>query len=144
MRPPTPLASCLRANGREDPRYIFSLLTRARGNALVAAGWAARTFAYQVSGEYAMIMAAAGNGWLDGEKAMMESLMAFKRAGANGMLTYFAPRVVGPTPILDRRVGIIVELGTCREPVPPTNDPRECRWRCTFASALPSPSWRAG
>jgi porphobilinogen synthase len=51
------------------------------------------TFAYQVSGEYAMIMAAAGNGWLDGDKAMMESLMAFKRAGADGVLTYFAPRV---------------------------------------------------
>jgi porphobilinogen synthase len=51
------------------------------------------TFAYQVSGEYAMIMAAAGNGWLDGEKAMMESLTAFKRAGADGVLTYFAPRV---------------------------------------------------
>jgi porphobilinogen synthase len=51
------------------------------------------TFAYQVSGEYAMIMAAARNGWLDGDKAMMESLMAFKRAGADGVLTYFAPRV---------------------------------------------------
>lgn len=51
------------------------------------------TFAYQVSGEYAMILAAAGNGWLDGEKAMIESLIAFKRAGADGMLTYFAPRV---------------------------------------------------
>lgn len=51
------------------------------------------TFAYQVSGEYAMIMAAAQNGWLDGEKAMMESLIAFKRAGADGVLTYFAPRV---------------------------------------------------
>ena len=51
------------------------------------------TFAYQVSGEYAMIKAAARNGWLDGEKAMMESLMAFKRAGADGILTYFAPRV---------------------------------------------------
>jgi porphobilinogen synthase len=50
------------------------------------------TFAYQVSGEYAMIMAAASNGWLDGEKAMMESLIAFKRAGADGILTYFAPR----------------------------------------------------
>ncbi len=48
------------------------------------------TFAYQVSGEYAMIMAAAGNGWLDGDKAMMESLIAFKRAGADGVLTYFA------------------------------------------------------
>jgi len=51
------------------------------------------TFAYQVSGEYAMIMAAAGNGWLDGEKAMAESLIAFKRAGADGVLTYFAPRI---------------------------------------------------
>jgi porphobilinogen synthase len=49
------------------------------------------TFAYQVSGEYAMITAAARNGWLDGERAMMESLLAFKRAGANGVLTYFAP-----------------------------------------------------
>ncbi|BAT60584.1 delta-aminolevulinic acid dehydratase [Variibacter gotjawalensis] len=51
------------------------------------------TFAYQVSGEYAMIMAAANNGWLDGEKAMLESLLAFKRAGADGILTYFAARV---------------------------------------------------
>src|SRR6202041_1474660 len=51
------------------------------------------TFAYQVSGEYAMIMAAAGNGWLDGDKAMIESLIAFKRAGADGVLTYFAARV---------------------------------------------------
>ena len=53
------------------------------------------TFAYQVSGEYAMIMAAAQNGWLDGERAMWESLMAFKRAGADGVLTYFAPRGAG-------------------------------------------------
>jgi porphobilinogen synthase len=52
----------------------------------------APTFAYQVSGEYSMIMAAAQNGWLDGDKAMMESLIAFKRAGADGVLTYFAPR----------------------------------------------------
>jgi porphobilinogen synthase len=51
------------------------------------------TFAYQVSGEYAMIMAAAQNGWLDGDKAMLESLTAFKRAGADGVLTYFAARV---------------------------------------------------
>ncbi len=51
------------------------------------------TFAYQVSGEYAMIMAAAQNGWLDGDKAMIESLLAFKRAGADGILTYFAPKV---------------------------------------------------
>jgi porphobilinogen synthase len=48
------------------------------------------TFVYQVSGEYAMIAAASNNGWIDGERAMMESLLAFKRAGANGILTYFA------------------------------------------------------
>jgi porphobilinogen synthase len=51
------------------------------------------TFAYQVSGEYAMIMAAAGNGWLDGDRAMTESLVAFKRAGADGVLTYFAIKI---------------------------------------------------
>jgi len=50
-------------------------------------------FAYQVSGEYTMIKAAAANGWLDGERAMMESLLAFKRAGCDGVLTYFAPEV---------------------------------------------------
>src|SRR6201991_2504149 len=50
------------------------------------------TFAYQVSGEYAMIAAAASNGWIDGERAMMESLLAFKRAGADGVLTYIAPQ----------------------------------------------------
>jgi porphobilinogen synthase len=60
---------------------------------LVKDAFAVPTFAYQVSGEYAMIMAAAGNGWLDGDKAMMESLTAFKRAGADGILSYFAPRV---------------------------------------------------
>jgi len=48
------------------------------------------TFAYQVSGEYAMIMAAVRNGWLEHERAMLESLLGFKRAGANGVLTYFA------------------------------------------------------
>jgi porphobilinogen synthase len=51
------------------------------------------TFAYQVSGEYSMIQAAGANGWIDGEKAMLESLLAFKRAGCDGILTYFAPRV---------------------------------------------------
>ena len=58
------------------------------------------TFAYQVSGEYAMIEAAARNGWIDGERAMMESLIAFKRAGADGILTYFAPRVAERLPAL--------------------------------------------
>jgi len=48
------------------------------------------TFAYQVSGEYAMIKAAAQNGWLDHDKTMMEAMLAFKRAGADGVLTYFA------------------------------------------------------
>jgi porphobilinogen synthase len=48
------------------------------------------TFVYQVSGEYAMLKAAAQNGWLDGEASMLESLLAFKRAGADGILTYFA------------------------------------------------------
>ncbi|OYX13830.1 MAG: delta-aminolevulinic acid dehydratase [Rhizobiales bacterium 32-66-8] len=51
------------------------------------------TYAYQVSGEYAMIEGAARNGWVDGDRTMLESLMAFKRAGADGVLTYFAPRV---------------------------------------------------
>jgi porphobilinogen synthase len=51
------------------------------------------TFAYQVSGEYAMIAGAAQNGWLDGKAAMFESLIAFKRAGADGILTYFAKKV---------------------------------------------------
>jgi porphobilinogen synthase len=51
------------------------------------------TFAYQVSGEYAMLKAAAANGWLDERKCVLESLMAYKRAGADGVLTYFAPQV---------------------------------------------------
>ncbi len=51
------------------------------------------TFAYQVSGEYAMIMGAAERGWIDGERAMLEALIAFKRAGADGILTYAAPAV---------------------------------------------------
>lgn len=50
------------------------------------------TFAFQVSGEYAMIMAAGAKGWIDEERAMLESLQAFKRAGAAGIITYFAPR----------------------------------------------------
>lgn len=50
------------------------------------------TYAFQVSGEYAMIQAAAQNGWLDEERAMLETLLAFKRAGADGVITYFAPK----------------------------------------------------
>lgn len=60
--------------------------------ARVKAAFAVPTYAFQVSGEYAMIEAAAANGWIDGERAMMESLLAFKRAGADGVLSYFAPR----------------------------------------------------
>jgi porphobilinogen synthase len=61
--------------------------------ARVKEAFGAPTFAYQVSGEYAMIKGAAANGWIDGEKAMLESLIAFKRAGCDGILTYFAPEV---------------------------------------------------
>ena len=57
--------------------------------------YGAPTFVYQVSGEYAMIMAAAQNGWLDEKAVIMESMLAFKRAGADGVLTYFAKRVAG-------------------------------------------------
>jgi porphobilinogen synthase len=58
--------------------------------ARVATTFKVPTFAYQVSGEYAMIKAAAANGWVDGDRIMMETLLAFKRAGASGVLTYFA------------------------------------------------------
>jgi porphobilinogen synthase len=58
------------------------------------------TFVYQVSGEYAMLVAAAQNGWLDRDMAMVESLLAFKRAGADGILTYFAIEVAK---LLNRR-----------------------------------------
>jgi porphobilinogen synthase len=60
--------------------------------ARVKDAFAMPTFVYQVSGEYAMLSAAVQNGWLDGERAMMESLISFKRAGADGILTYFAPQ----------------------------------------------------
>ncbi len=56
------------------------------------AEYAMPTFAFQVSGEYAMIMAAAQNGWIDEQRVVLESLTAFKRAGCDGILTYFAPR----------------------------------------------------
>jgi porphobilinogen synthase len=58
----------------------------------VVDAFAVPTFAFQVSGEYAMLMAAAANGWLDGDRAVLESLQGFKRAGCAGVLTYFAPR----------------------------------------------------
>ena len=58
----------------------------------VVEAFAVPTFAFQVSGEYAMLMAAIQNGWLDEEKTVLESLTAFKRAGCAGIITYFAPR----------------------------------------------------
>lgn len=54
--------------------------------------FAVPVLAFQVSGEYAMIEAAAANGWIDGERVMLETLLAFRRAGASGIVTYFAPR----------------------------------------------------
>ena len=60
--------------------------------ARVKDAFALPTFAFQVSGEYAMVKAAAQNGWLDEERAILETLTAFKRAGADGVVTYFAPR----------------------------------------------------
>ncbi len=60
--------------------------------ARVKAAFGAPTYAFQVSGEYAMLKAAAAQGWIDEERAMMETLLAFKRAGADGIITYFAPK----------------------------------------------------
>ena len=94
------------ANGDEALREVAADLAEGADMVMVKPGlpyldicrrvketFAVPTFAYQVSGEYAMIEAAARNGWIDGERAMMESLIAFKRAGCDGVLTYFAPRV---------------------------------------------------
>ncbi|HMP63888.1 MAG TPA: porphobilinogen synthase, partial [Phenylobacterium sp.] len=58
----------------------------------VVEAFAVPTFAFQVSGEYAMIKAASGHGWIDENRAVLESLGAFKRAGASGVITYFAPQ----------------------------------------------------
>ncbi|HVH02180.1 MAG TPA: porphobilinogen synthase, partial [Amaricoccus sp.] len=60
--------------------------------ARVKAAFRVPTFAYQVSGEYAMLAAAEANGWLDGDRALLETLLAFRRAGCDGILTYAAPR----------------------------------------------------
>jgi porphobilinogen synthase len=62
--------------------------------ARVKAEFGLPTYAFQVSGEYAMIKAAAANGWIDEDRAVIESLTAFKRAGADGVVTYFAPKAV--------------------------------------------------
>ena len=60
--------------------------------ARVKATFGVPTYAFQISGEYAMLKAAAANGWIDEERAIMETLLAFKRAGADGVITYFAPK----------------------------------------------------
>jgi len=91
------------ANGDEALREVALDLAEGADSVMVKPGmpyldivrrvkeaFGAPTFAYQVSGEYAMISAAAQNGWLDRDKAILESLVAFKRAGADGVLTYFA------------------------------------------------------
>jgi porphobilinogen synthase len=99
------------ANGDEALREVALDLAEGADSVMVKPGmpyldivrrvkeaFGAPTFAYQVSGEYAMLSAAAQNGWLDRERVMLESLMAFKRAGADGVLTYFArdvARVLG-------------------------------------------------
>jgi porphobilinogen synthase len=92
------------ANGDEAMRMIARDLAEGADMVMVKPGmpyldicrrvkdqFAVPTFAYQVSGEYAMLMAAIQNGWLDEEKIVLESLLAFKRAGCDGILTYFAP-----------------------------------------------------
>ncbi len=94
------------ANSNEAMREIEQDLAEGADSVMVKPGlpyldviartkdhFAVPTFAYQVSGEYAMVMAAVQNGWLDGEAAILESLLCFKRAGADGVLTYFAPKV---------------------------------------------------
>ena len=92
------------ANGDEALREVALDLAEGADSVMVKPGmpyldivrrvhdtFAVPTFAYQVSGEYAMTMAAARNGWIDGDRVIMETLAAFKRAGAAGILTYFAP-----------------------------------------------------
>ncbi|MDT0683731.1 porphobilinogen synthase [Roseicyclus sp. F158] len=94
------------ANGDEAMRMVARDLSEGADMVMVKPGmpyldlcrrvrerFSVPTFAYQVSGEYAMIEGAARAGWIDGEKAMAESLLAFKRAGCDGILTYFAPRI---------------------------------------------------
>ena len=91
------------ANGQEALRLVARDLSEGADMVMVKPGmpyldichrvkeqFGVPTFAYQVSGEYAMLQAAIQNGWLDGDKVVMESLLAFKRAGCDGILTYFA------------------------------------------------------
>ena len=96
------------ANGDEGLRMIGRDLSEGADMVMVKPGlpyldicrrakdaFAVPVFAYQVSGEYSMIRAAAQHGWIDGERVMMEALTAFKRAGCDGVLTYFAPEAAG-------------------------------------------------
>ena len=101
------------------------------------------TFAYQVSGEYAMLKAAAANGWLDHDAVMMESLLAFKRAGADGVLTYFAldaarllrNALSAPQPLRIFHVSATAS-SSCR------NCPPSCPPTATSGSASPAPNSR--
>ena len=77
-------------SGKTNLMEAVSLLAPGRGLRRAKAEFGVPCVAYQVSGEYAMIKAASANNWLDGERAMIESLLGFKRAGADGILTYGA------------------------------------------------------
>jgi porphobilinogen synthase len=95
---PANAAEALREVALDIAEGADMVMVKPAGTALdvihrVKAGFGVPTFAYQVSGEYAMIKAAADNGWLDGQKAALESLLVIKRAGADCVLTYFAPEV---------------------------------------------------
>ena len=104
------------------------------------------TFAYQVSGEYAMLKAAAQNGWLDHDAVMMEALLAFKRAGADGVLTYFA---LDAARLLQRRAERAASrdahLPRRRRPVhrAARRCPRRCRPTATSGSAARGASSRS-
>jgi porphobilinogen synthase len=95
---PANAAEALREVALDIAEGADMVMVKPAGTALdvihrVKAAFGMPTFAYQVSGEYAMIRAAADNGWLDGEKAALESVLVIKRAGADCVLTYFAPEI---------------------------------------------------
>ena len=102
------------------------------------------TFVYQVSGEYAMLKAAAQNGWLDHDAVMMESLLAFKRAGADGVLTYFAldaARLLQATLASARRCASSTSAASSSPSCP--SCPRRCRRAATCGSAARGASSRS-
>jgi len=95
---PANAAEALREVALDIAEGADMVMVKPAGTALdvihrVKTGFGVPTFAYQVSGEYAMIQAAAANGWLDGPQAALESVLVIKRAGADGILTYFAPEI---------------------------------------------------